>query len=150
MSMNPSNTKVSTSPYKLTEGQEKIYTWLKAQGLNVDDNTLNYWARKYQAQRLVDVVQFAHTRVVQGQQIRNIGGWIHKLLKENLPVVNDTCNDNREYTRQFTKTHLWNSLHIYEKYIKDEVTGDDLSLTLPQADFRRALEAIYNRRQLYN
>ena len=148
--MNPSNTKVSMPPYKLTEGQEKIYIWLKAQSLNVDDNTLNYWARKYQAKRLVDVVQFAHKRRAQGQQIRNIGGWIHKLLKENLPVVNDDCNDNREYTRQFIKTHLWNSLHIYEKYIKDEVTGDDLSLTLPQAEFKHALEAIYNRKQLYN
>lgn len=151
--MNPSNTQGSTptkgSPYKLTEEQQKIYTWLKTQGLNVDDNTLNYWARKYQTQRLVDVVQFALTRRAQGQLIRNVGGWIHKLLKEDLPVVNDNCKGNRQFVEQFAKINQWNSLHIYEKYIKEEVTGDDLSLTMPQNDFKRALEAIYNRRQLY-
>lgn len=58
------------SPYKLNEEQERAYIWLKGQELNVDDDTLNYWARKYPVQRLVDVVRFAHARRAEGQQYR--------------------------------------------------------------------------------
>ena len=137
------------SPYRLNREQERVYIWLKSQGLNVDDDTLNYWARKYHAQRLVDVVKFAHTRRAKGQQIRNIGGWIHKLLKDNTVVVTDECRENREYVQQYAIKHSWKSLHIYEKYIKDESTKDDLPLTLPKEDFKRGLEALHKRVQLY-
>ena len=123
------------SPYKLTEEQQKVYDWLKAQGLNVDDDTLNYWARKYPAQRLVDVVRFAHARRAEGQQIRNMGGWIHKLLRDGAAVVTDDCQDNRKFAQQYATANQWASLHIYEKYVKDETTGDDLPLTLPREEF---------------
>lgn len=137
------------SPYKLTEEQQKAYDWLKDQRLNVDENTLNYWARKYPAQRLVDVVTFAYTRLAEGQQIRNMGGWIHKLLKEGATVVTDDCRDNRRTAQQYAKDNKWASLQIYEKYVKDKTTGDDLPLTLPKDEFYRALEALYQRIQLY-
>jgi hypothetical protein len=137
------------SPYKLSEEQEKIYVWLKDQGLNVDDDTLNYWVRKYRAQRLVDVVKFAHTRRAAGQQIRNIGGWIHRLLKDDAIVVTDDCQENRKYVEQYASFNQWKSLHIYEKYIKEETTGDDLPLTISKEEFRRALEALHRRTKLY-
>lgn len=138
------------SPYKLTEEQQKVYSWLHSQGLNVDENTLNYWARKYPARRLVDVVRFAHARRAAGQQIRNMGGWIHKLLREGVAVVTDDCLDNRRFAQQYATIHQWKSLHVYEKYVKDETTGDDLPLTLPQGEFHRALEALHQRVQLYS
>ena len=138
------------SPYRLTEEQQKVYDWLQSQRLNVDENTLNYWARKYPAQRLVDVVRFAHARRAAGQQIKNIGGWIHKLLRDGVAVVTDDCQDNRRFAQQHATTHQWESLHIYEKYVKDEITGDDLPLTLPPGEFRRALEALHQRVQLYS
>ena len=140
----------SKSPYKLNQEQEKVYVWLKSQGLNVDDNTLNYWSRKYRAQRLIDVVKFAHRRCAEGQQIRNMGGWIHKLLKDETIVVTDECRENREYVEKYALKNGWKGLHIYEKYIKDESTKDDLPLTLSTEDFRRALETLYSRVQLYS
>jgi hypothetical protein len=147
--MHPPNTnQVSTSPYKLTVEQSKAYSWLKEQKLNVDDDTLNYWTRKYHSQRLIDVVEFAHKRIQEGQQIKNIGGWIHKLLKDGLPVVNGNCRNNLEFLKLYMKDRPWKGLNIYEKYVKDETTGDDLSLTMEPNEFRRALEATYNRSQL--
>lgn len=136
-------------PYRLREEEQKVYDWLKSQGLNVDDDTLNYWARKYPAQRLIDVVRFAHIRQAEGQQIRNIGGWIHKLLRDNDIVVNDTSQHNSRFAQQYATTNKWASLHIFEKYVKDETTGDDLPLTLPQEEFHRALKALHQRIQLY-
>lgn len=51
MNIPTTGTSAPGSPYKLTEEQQKVYDWLKSQGLNVDDDTLNYWARRYPAQR---------------------------------------------------------------------------------------------------
>lgn len=138
-----------TSPYRLTKEQEEVYIWLKDQKLNVDDDTMNYWARQYPRQRLVDVVRFAQARRAQGQNIRNMGGWIHKLLRDGAVVVTDECQDNRRFAQDYAAANQWTNLHIYEKYIKDETTDDDLPLTLPREDFRRALEAFHQRIQLY-
>lgn len=138
------------SPYKLTVEQERVYIWLRSQELNVDDNTLNYWARKYHPQRLVDVVRFAHARRAAGQQIRNMGGWIQKFLRDGAPVASDACLDNRRLAQQYATENHWTSLHIYEKYIKDETTGDDLPLTLPRDEFLRALESLHQRIQRYS
>ena len=43
----------------------------------------------------------------------------------------------------------WDTLKVYEKYIKDSTTGDDLSLTMNTEEFKRLLEALYEKSQLY-
>ena len=140
---------LSENLYKLTRGQAEVYNWLRVQGLNTDNNTLNYWSRQYPAKRIIEVVQFAHARREAGQTIRNIGGWIHKLLKTGVAVSNDVCKSNTEFAQRFIKTKEWKDLNIYEKYVKDMVTGDDLPLTMDNKDFSRALEALYRKSQLY-
>lgn len=135
--------------FKLTKDQAEVYAWLKKQGLNTDDDTLNYWSRKYPAKRIIEVVNFANGRRNAGQYIRNIGGWVHKFLKTGLAVENDDCIANREFTQKFSMINNWVELHIYEKYVKDEITGDDLPLTIPIDTFKKALEALHQRSQLY-
>ncbi len=134
---------------RLNEEQFAVFKWLKQQGLNTDEETLNYWSRKYPAKRLIDVVQFANERRNSGQPIRNIGGWIHKLLKTDAAVVNDECKENRDLAQKFAQANQWSDLDIFEKYIRDKVTDSDLPLTMPRNDFSRALEALYNRSKLY-
>lgn len=133
----------------LTKEQHAVYVWLKAQGLNTDDNTLTYWSRTYDGKRIKTVVNFAHKRLSMGQDIRNIGGWIHKLLKTGLPVVNEESEANRKYAKWFIEWKKWNDLKIYEKYVKDSITGDDLPLTLIESDFRIALDALFQKSLLY-
>jgi len=135
--------------YKLTAEQIQVCAWLKQQGLNTDDNTLCFWAKKYTASRIVDVVRFAQDRCKQGQSIRNIGGWIQKLLKTGLAVPNDECKSNRDFAQKYAEANKWTDLSIYEKYIRDRNTDDDLPLTMSQQEFSRALEALYRKSQLY-
>jgi hypothetical protein len=135
--------------YKQTEAEIKIYDWLKQQGLNTDDNTLIYWSKTYPAKRIMEVVHFAQARIKAGQSIRNIGGWIHKFLITELAVANDECEKNRNIAKQFAHTNNWEDVRIYEKYIKDEITGDDLPLTMPHEDFNRILEILYHKSLLY-
>jgi hypothetical protein len=148
--MNSNNSQNSEkNNFMLNREQLEVYNWLKKQELNTDDNTLNFWSRKYPAKRLTDVVTFAISKRNSGQSIYNIGGWIHKMLKTDAPVVNKESQTNQEYTRRFIKEKKWDDLKIYEKYVKDDVTGDDLPLTRPEEDFRRELVSLYQRSILY-
>jgi DNA phosphorothioation-dependent restriction protein DptG len=135
--------------FKLSQEQEKMFNWLKNQGLNTDDNTLNYWCRMYPESRLKEVVQFAQNRQRAGQVIRNLGGWIHKLLLTGLAVENEECKHNRKLAEDFARMNKWNELKIYEKYIKEEITGDDLPLTMEKNEFKRSLKKLYDKSQLY-
>ncbi len=135
--------------YKLTKEQAEAYLWLKNQKLNTDDGTLSYWVKKYPLKRVQEVVEFAKARLEGGQNIKNIGGWINKFLKNNLIIVNGNCKINREILSKFLETAQWNDLLIYEKYIRDSITGDDLPLTIIPEDFKRHLKALYQKSQLY-
>ena len=65
-------------------------------------------------------------------------------------MVNSECQDNHRFAQQYAVENQWQTLHIYEKYVKDKGTGDDVSLTIPREEFRRALEGMYRRVQLYS
>lgn len=135
--------------FKLSKEQAEIYEWLKKQNINTNDETLCYWAKSYTFKRIQEVVNFAKSRQANGQNIQNIGGWIQKFLKTGQAVVDENCKINRAFLTQFLSTTKWNDLKVYEKYIKDTVTGDDLPLTLAINDFKLSLEALYRKSQLY-
>lgn len=147
--MNDHTKKNLTIRFKLSKDQLETYTWLKEQQINTDDMTLCYWAKTYPAKRIKEVIEFGYARQKEGQAIRNFGGWISSFLKTGKIVVNDCCKLNREFVKEFVVLKNWPDLKIYEKYVKDDITGDDLSLTIANLDFKRSLEALYNKSQLY-
>ncbi len=135
--------------FKLTEDQIKLYEWLSKQHINTDEGTLIFWIKTYSPKRLREVVEFANARRITGQKIHNIGGWIYRFLKSNEPVITDQYEINREFAKNFSKIKLWQALKIYEKYVKDDVTGEDLSLLMNIEEFKRSLEALYQKSELY-
>jgi hypothetical protein len=135
--------------YKLSKEQAEAYEWLKEQNINTDDGTLCYWVKSYASKRIQEVVNFAKARQEAGQNIQNIGGWIQKFLKTGQAVVNENCRINEEFLEKFINSEKWGDLKVFEKYVKDTVTGEDLPLTLACDDFKRALEALYRKSQLY-
>lgn len=66
-----------------------------------------------------------------------------------LAVVNDECKNNREFAEEFARTNKWEDLKIYEKYVKDLATEDDLPLTMSSEAFIRVLESLCRKSQLY-
>lgn len=135
--------------YKLSKEQSEIYEWLKGQNINTNDETLCYWAKSYTSKRIQEVVNFAKARQVNGEDIRNIGGWIQKFLKTGQAVVDENCRINLAFLTKFLNSTKWNDLNIYEKYVKDKVTGDDLPLNMASDDFKISLESLYQKSQLY-
>src|SRR5262249_4143532 len=123
------NNNLFAKKFKLTNEQAMVYAWLKNQNINTDDSTLCYWAKTYSPKRIKEVVEFANARKNSGQQIINIGGWIHKFLKSGNAVVNETCLFNHRYATDFVRAKNWRELQIYEQYVKDDITKDDLPLT---------------------
>lgn len=135
--------------FKLTREQAELYKWLKSKNLNTDEATLCYWVKKYPSKRVLDVVNFAVERLDSGQRIQNLGGWINMFLKNGLAVVNNASKSNLMHLNKFIEIHKWRDVKIYEKYIKDLITGDDLSLTLESGEFQRSLETLYTKSQMY-
>lgn len=135
--------------YPLTIAQATIYLWLRKQNINTDDDTLHYWSKHYPGDRIRDVVNYAHARIFSGDPIKNIGGWIGKILKTESAVVNDSCISNRKFAEEFVKLRGWLALKIYEKYVKDEITGSDLPLTIAVDEFKSALNTLYEKSELY-
>jgi hypothetical protein len=134
--------------YKLSADQVKTYKWLKEQGINTDDGTLCYWTKTYTEKRLKEVIIYAKARS-QAENIKNIGGWIQKILKTSQAVVDENCKRNQKFLNEFQLIKQWSTLKVYEKYIKDPITSDDLSLTMNAEEFRRSLEALYEKSQHY-
>lgn len=134
--------------YKLSSSQAEIYTWIKEQNINTDDSTLCYWSKTYTDKRLKEVVMYAKARS-QKEEIRNLGGWIQIILKTNQAVIDDKWNINKGFLNNFLNLNKWDTLKVYEKYIKDSTTGDDLSLNMNTEEFKRSLEALYEKSQLY-
>lgn len=134
--------------HKLSTSQSAVYKWLKSQNINTDDPTLCYWSKTYTEKRLREVVTYAKARS-QKEEIRNLGGWIQKILRTNQVVIDDKWVVNQEFLKKFINLNQWDTLKVYEKYIKDSTTGDDLSLTMNTEEFKRSLEALYDKSQLY-
>ncbi len=107
-----------------------------------------YWSKTYTEKRLKEVVTYAKARS-QKEDIRNLGGWIQTILKTNQAVIDDKWDVNQNILKQFLNLNQWNALKVYEKYIKDSITGDDLSLTMNPEEFKRSLGALYEKSQLY-
>lgn len=133
----------------LTKQQFEAYQWLKKQSINTNDQTLQYWAYRYSAQRIKEVVAFVKSRQQAGSHIRNLGGWICHMLKNEIAAVNDIFHINREYAKKFAKEKGWKNLIFCEKYVRDSLTGDDLWLGIATQEFSFALAKIYERGQLY-
>ncbi len=135
--------------YKLNKDQIEIYNWLGKQNLNTSDETFCYWVKTYPAKRIKEVVDFANFRRNAGQDIKNIGGWIRQFLKNGLPVVDENSKMNYEFVMKFLEQYEWKDLRIYEKYTKDNITGDDLPLNMQVKDFKTSLETLYRKSKLY-
>ena len=77
---------LSENLYKLTRGQAEVYNWLRVQGLNTDNNTLNYSSpRQYPAKRIIEVVQFApYVKLVKLFETLEVA--IHKLLEDRVLI----------------------------------------------------------------
>lgn len=134
----------------LTEKQLEVFKWLSNQRLNTDSDTLIFWSKKYPEKRLKEVVRYALARQQSGEKIRNIGGWIQNILKKDILIINEDGKLNGDIAKAFVEVNKWGNLKIYEKYVKDEVTQDDLSLTMPVESFKRSLEALYLKSKLYD
>jgi hypothetical protein len=135
--------------YKLSKEQIEIYEWIKNQNINTDENTICYWSKTYDSKRIKEVINFAKKRIAEGQVIRNLGGWVQNFLKTEQAVVDDNCKTNQALVKEILFRTNWTDLKVYEKYVKDAVTGDDLPLTMEPKEFRRALESLFEKSQLY-
>ncbi len=82
---------VERNQWRLTPEQQLSLQMLKDAEINTSEETLSFWARTYETDRLRAVVNFAKQK-----PRKNLGGFIQDFLKKNKPVPTEQTVTNRQ------------------------------------------------------
>lgn len=134
---------------RLNEKQQEAFEWLLTLDLNSDEDTLRYWAKTWEREKIEKAYCFMLMESKK-KKIKNPGGFIREILKGTIIVVDDASIANMESAKRFSHQHPELNLKLNEKYVYSEkVTDTDIYYYLPSQDFERQLEALCNKAYAY-
>lgn len=139
----------STRRFPLKKEQQPVFDWLKAQGLDTDDDTLCYWVRTYSPDKLQTALKFMHHEASRGVQFRTRGGFVRNVLEGKISPVTDTCLENKRFVKDFMDANGWRDLEVHEKYVICPRTQKEVPLNLGPEQFIYAISALYDLSQSY-
>lgn len=145
----PQSKKKSNTKFPLKKDQKQIFAWLRLQNIDSDDDTLTYYIRTYPEQRIKDAIAFMNEEVDKGIKIGSRGKFLRRVLDGTIVMKNAESEQNKLYAMGYSKMKDWRSLVFTEKYVRDEVTGDDLYFNLPSPVFHFALEKLHDKSTIY-
>ncbi len=133
--------------YPRSAEKQQVFEWLKTLGLNADENTLSYWAHKYDKKTLEKTYcHYNYKTKTQGfTPLNPVGFFIHLLKNEHSPI-DDVTILNKDFAKNFAHKNNWVTLQIKEKYIIDITESNstfDLSLNMPHGEFVNSLNRFY-------
>lgn len=99
--------------YKLSPPQVDSYIWLKRQKINSSDQTLCWWAREYSLKRLKEVYLYSISL-----SKTNVGGYMQKILKEEVYLAVDHVTSNKEFTLAYKEQNEWHELDLYDTHVE--------------------------------
>ncbi len=145
----PFSKKKSNTKFPLKKDQKQIFAWLRLQNIDSDDDTLTYYIRTYSEQRIKDAIAFMTEEVDKGTKIGSRGKFLRRVLDGTIVMKNADSEDNKTTAIDFVRLKQWKSIVFTEKYLRDEVTGDDLYFNLPPPVFNFALEKLHEKSTIY-
>ena len=145
----PSSKKRSKTKYPLKKNQLPLFDWLKSQEIDSDDDTLIYYIRTYPEQKIRDAIGFMGRENEKGAKIGSRGAFLRRVLDGTITMQNANSDENKGIAKAFMELTQWSSLVITEKYIRDEVTGDDVYFHLPKEEFEKQLDKLHKKSQMY-
>ena len=136
----PSKTMEAAKKFKLTLEQEGAFNWLKQQVKNTSEDTLCYWSKTYDFDKIVSCYHEA-----KAHNPSNLGGYINKLLKvaTNLPsAAQEQC---REFAEDFIRENDWLDAKINKNYLTyfEGKTRLEISLAQDPIVFARQVIQIF-------
>ncbi len=132
--------------WKLTEEQTETFHLLKSFDIDTTEAKLCYWAKTYDAQRLIDVYNES-----KHNGARSLRKYMSKLLDEKKVVQNANIEANIQFAKDFMKENKWYGPKIYKKYMKIPLGQDwiEIDLNMNSRDFiNRLMEKYDNCRQV--
>lgn len=141
------NKKPSSRKFPLKKNQIPIFNWLKEQKIPTDDDNLIFYIRKY-PNKLKDVV-FFYQEQMKKRKLRNPAGFFRDCLEGKIPMITEESLKNKEIAEMFCELNDWKDIVITEKYLRDKITGDDLSFSMPEKEFNLSLQKLFDKSQNY-
>jgi len=123
---------------KMSDEQKSTFEWLKNLKINVDENTMSWWARRYSFQRLETVYNASIKK-------KSIGAYMQTLLKKDAVLPTEQTRFNRDYCIYFKELRKWNTLKINLKNAKI-ICGNqehEIIFNMPHDEFVIYLEQKY-------
>lgn len=146
----PFSKKKSNTKFPLKKSQQQIFAWLRLQSIDSDDDTLTYYIRSYTEQKIREAIAFMNAEVDKGIKIDSRGKFLRRVLDGTIVMKNSDSEENKQLARAYAELKQWKSLVITEKYLRDEVTGDDLYFNLTPTVFQYALEKLHQKSEIYS
>lgn len=136
------------SKFPLKPDQQKVLDWLKLTGIGLDCDTMMVFVRTYHEDRLREAVAFTLSQMGTGK-IKNPCGFLRNVLLGKIPMITAESQQNAQLARDFAALNNWNDVTFCKKYMRDEVTGDDLYYNLPHEVFCTQIQKLYDKSELY-
>lgn len=132
--------------WKLTEEQTETFHLLKSFDIDATEAKLCYWAKTYDAQRLIDVYNES-----KHNGARSLRQYMSKLLDEKKVVQNACIEANKQFAQDFMKENKWYGPKIHKKYMKIPLGEDwvEIDFNMNSRDFiNRLMEKYDNFREI--
>jgi hypothetical protein len=143
--------KQSSRKKALSKEQTELFMLIKNQNIEgATDDTITFWACKYQPAKIQSALQAIQNEIKKGTKFKKSqAAFFRACLDGKIIPCDNLIQQNKEFAKKFADSKRWRSLKIFEKYIKDDILGDDLNLYMPHDQFFPALTRLYEKAKLY-
>lgn len=98
--------------FKLTDDQKGVVDWLKERIKNTNDETLCFWAKTHDFEKISTCYNEALSR-----NPRDLGAYLNKLLTSAKLFPNAKLEECRQFAKDFLETHDLDDAKIGKKYL---------------------------------
>lgn len=137
LSKNRSKTLETARRYSLNEEQQGVLSWLREHCADVDENTLSYWSKTYDFDRISKVYHEAKSR-----KPKSLGAYMTTLFKRKSPVPNASFEECQVFAKEFLESSSGTGWKIYDTHVtlKSGRATIEVVYTNNPVDFARDLK----------
>lgn len=149
----------SNAPMPLKKGfnesldpiQQENYNLMKAQDLGATHGTLAYLARKYTKQEVTDAVFHLKREIENGTQFKKEKiAFFRFILAGKVSKITPQASTNKKWAENAKHGMPWPALEIHEKYVKCTNCLKEIPFDLPQDEFGRLMDDLWQTSKKYN
>jgi hypothetical protein len=128
----------------LSREQKETFETMKRinskEGIEFDDDTLCYFARRYSKQ----AIEYAYNYYFQEKaKVKSKAGFIRRSIEKGWKSTTPLENANKKYAEEFKTNFKFRQMIILKKYVKIDGTPKEFYYHMPTVEFERSIKEMY-------